>query len=416
MARGKRFLAPGSRPIPRTTPAIAVLSTLILLGAGYTVLTPSGVSTNLIPSPLIQLQHIVLVLMENHAYDNYFGTYCLTASPLCPEVADGLPPGECVPRDLPESDQGCLRPYNQTNLSVPDMPHSWNSSHLAYDDGRMDGFVPAEVNNTRTLGYYNGTTIPVYWDIAENFGLSDSFFSSALSSSLPNHWYLMAGQSPPLVLTLPVGGLTSFPERHEYLNEANATRTIEQELVAHPSVSWKYYDWPLATYRTAINTLSDTAAGSAYAIWNPLAGQSQSYSVASHFASRPQFFADVAGGTLPNLAWIIPGGSASDHPPANLSRGEDFVASIVNRVAASSYWNSTAIFVAWDDYGGFYDHVAPPQLDAGGLSFRVPLLVISPWTPAGYVSHATESFDGILVRTGLSDGARLPCDVAARFL
>ncbi|MCI4318999.1 MAG: hypothetical protein L3K23_02560 [Thermoplasmata archaeon] len=364
--------------------------------AGYALVRASGPATGIFPEKLRSLEHIIFVVMENHAYDNYFGTYCRVVSAVCPVAANGLPPGVCLPRNLSDLSLGCVRPYPQTNLSTPNIPHTWVPSHVAYDDGRMDGFLPAENNSTTTLGYYNGSTLPVYWDMAQEFGLSDAFFSSALSYSLPNHWYIVAGQSPASVLQLPAGGLTTFAQRHNYLNQSNATPTIEEELALHPEVSWTYYEWPLLTYPVAINTLGDLTPGSAYAIWNPLAGRAQSYNVAPHFASRPQFFADIAAGTLPNLAWFVPPGGASDHPPSNLSDGENLVASIVNSVESSSYWNSTAIFVTWDDYGGYYDHVAPPQVDANGLSFRVPLLVISPWTPAGYVSHAPESFDSIL--------------------
>jgi phospholipase C len=393
----------GTRPSPRrrfaprsgVVPFLAIVCALIVIGASFTLIRSPTASTVPIAGNKAQLNHIVLVVMENHAYDNFFGTYCVVLSSECPSVGNGIPPGVCLPRNLTDSSKGCVRPFNQTKLSIGDIPHTWIPSHTAYDLGRMDGFLPAE-NNTTTLGYYNGSTVPVYWDMAQQFGLSDAFYSSALSYSLPNHWYMVAGQSPAAVMQLAPGGLKTPSLRHLYLNQSNVTPTIEEELANHPSVSWRYYEWPLATYPAAINILGDLMPGSAYAIWNPLAGRNQSYELTSHFASRPQFFADVGAGTLPNLAWVVPPGGSSDHPPSNLSSGQDFVASIVNSVSASPYWNSTAILVTWDDYGGFYDHVAPPPVDGFGLSFRVPLLVISPWTPAGYISHITTSFDGIL--------------------
>ncbi|MCI4351280.1 MAG: hypothetical protein L3K15_07195 [Thermoplasmata archaeon] len=376
---------------------LAVVAIALLVGtATYTVGLTQLPSTTTANVGFDRIQHIVFVIMENHAYDNYFGTYCGTTSAVCPMSANGLPAGTCIPRNLTEPSDGCVAPFRFSSLSTPDLPHFWIASHTAYDGGRMDGFVQVANNSSEPLGHYDGATIPVYWDMAQQFGMSDAFFSSTLSYSLPNHWYIVAGQSPTAVLKTLIGPNETFQQRHEYLNESNATPTIEEELAAHPSVSWTYFEWPLVPYQTAINTVNYSTPGTAYGLWNPLAARAQSYQRTAHFAPRTQFFADVAGGSLPNLSWIIPPGNASDHPANNLSHGENLVASIVNSVANSSSWNSTAIFVTWDDFGGFYDHVAPPMVDQLGLSFRVPLLVISPWTRAGYVSHATESFDSIL--------------------
>jgi phospholipase C len=406
---------PGPRGTLRARQVAAALAAALFVAAGTYVLVLRPIAVNSDFSENInQLQHIVFVLMENRAYDNYFGVYCQHASPYCPATADGIPPGTCVPRNVTNPSEGCVAPYNMTTLVTPDMFHYWVQSHEAYDNGRMDGFYAAEGNTTETFGHYNGSTIPVYWDLAQQFGLSDSFFSSTLSYSLPNHWYIIAGQTPQAILISPLTANVSVQQHHEYLNEANATPTIEGELALHPSVSWTYYDWALDTYSAAISNFDYNAPGSAYAIWNPLAAPYASYQQTSHFASRPQFFSDLAGGTLPNLSWIIPSGTTSDHPPADISQGEDFVASIVNSVEKSSYWNSTAIFLTWDDYGGFYDHVPPPQIDPYGLSFRVPLIVISPWTRAGYVSHATEDFDSVLrlmeLRFGLGCLTPRDCD------
>ncbi|MCI4319002.1 MAG: hypothetical protein L3K23_02575 [Thermoplasmata archaeon] len=358
--------------------------------------------------------------MENRAYDDYFGVYCQHASLDCPEPANGIPPPTCIPRVIGSLATGCVRPFNETSLVTPDMPHYWAPAHTAYDNGKMDGFYPAEDNNSETMGHYNGSTIPVYWDLAQEFGMSDSFFSSTLSYSLPNHWYIIAGQTPQSILQGVLPSIGAFPQHHQYLNEANATPTIEGELAHHPAVSWTYYDFPLVTYHSAINILNDNLDGSAYSLWNPLAAPFSSYTLTSHFAPRTQFFTDVAAGSLPDLSWVIPSGSTSDHPPQNISLGENFIATVVNSVEESAYWNSTAVFLTWDDYGGFYDHVAPPQVDGFGLSFRVPFLVVSPWTPAGYVSHATEDFESVLrlmeLRFGLGCltardcGATLPLD------
>jgi phospholipase C len=403
------------RGISRVRVVGALVLTLLFVTAGFTISVSPPVAAIELPVLARQLQHIVFVVMENRAYDNYFGVYCQNLSPYCPTTTDGVPPGSCIPREPADPTQGCAVPFNETNLSVPDLPHTWNASHIAYDHGRMDGFIPAGLNLTESLGHYNGSTIPVYWDLAQQFGLSDAFFSSSLSYSLPNHWYIVAGKTPSYALYNVLTNQTSFQGLHQYLNQSNATRTIAEELALHPAVSWTYYDWPLATYQAAINYHMPDVPGSAYAFWNPFAARVQSYAMLPHFASRPDLFSDITNGSLPNISWFIPPGSTSDHPPVNISKGEDLVASIVNAVGRSRYWNSTAILVTWDDYGGFYDHVAPPPLDAYGLSFRVPFLVISPWTHAGYVSHATESFESVLrlmeLRFGL--GCLTPRDCSA---
>ncbi|MFI5418818.1 MAG: phospholipase C [Candidatus Lutacidiplasmatales archaeon] len=359
------------------------------------------------PSPARQgvwnnIQHVIVVMMENHAYDNFFGTYCLVVSSACPHNASGIPPGTCLPVNLTNASAGCVAPFNFTvgNLSSHNLNHTYVSSHMSYNNGAMNGFIPAE-NSSLTMGTYNGSVIPVYWDIAQKFGLGDNFFSSVLTYSITNHWYLIAGQSPALILNAPLvpqGGWVGLWNAHNYLNEANNTKTVEQELQHRQGVSWAYYDWPLTTYSKAINILNANTDGTAYSNWNPLAAKIQSYkgATANHFVARNQFFGDLTNGTLPNVSWVIPDAKFSDHPPANISNGENWISTIVNSVEASPEWNSTALFLSWDDFGGYYDHVAPPQIDKWGLGFRAPLLVISPWTPAGLVVHHQLQFESLL--------------------
>jgi phospholipase C len=340
-----------------------------------------------------KLQHVVIIMMENHAYDSYFGLYCLHTSALCPDDANGLPPGTCMPLDPNNTSAGCERPFNLTTATPHDMGHGWPASHAAYDSGRMDGFYAAEGNET--MGHYNGSTIPVYWDMAEEFGLGDNAFSSTLSYSLPNHWYLIAGAAPAQA-SKELDQLTTMKQKHTYLNESNATPTIEQELDVHPNVSWAYYDWPLVSYSKAINL--GAGPGSAYALWNPLAAKHQSYVGFNpgNFQPRTQIFTDLNNDALPNISWVIPDYTFSDHPPDSVDLGQNFTASVVNAIEASPEWSSTAIFLTWDDYGGFYDHVPPPQIDANGDGFRAPWLVISPWTSAGLVVHTQLRFESLL--------------------
>ena len=393
--RGRR-----SQGVERSRAGFALAATCLLVVAGVGVyaylIAPKGTPND----PFAPIQHVVILMMENHAFDNYFGVYCPNASPNCPSSVNGVPPGTCLPLTVGGSGAQCVRPQNFTaaNLTTCDPAHDWNSSHTSYDDGRMDGFIAASGGLAScVMDHYNGTTIPVYWDLAQEFGLADDFYSSALSYSLPNHWYIVAGQAPAVTEE---NALQTAPLsiRHQYLNEANATPTVEQELDAQPSLSWKYYFGVLPTYQEAIQPGSNFSYGSgvAYQYWAPLDAKFQSYQQPQHFAPTGGFFSDLAAGQLPDISWVVPGSNNSDHPPANLTAGQNLVASLVNAVENSSYWSNTAVFVLWDDYGGFYDHVAPPQLDQYGLSFRVPLLVVSPWTPAGTVDSSMFYFESLL--------------------
>ncbi len=405
-------MRPSKRRDSLRAPVVVALSIVALMtiagtgvsGAAVSASGGAGVSVTVTPSlsslpigPFSKIQHVVIVMMENRPYDNYYGVYCTAKTKTCPMTANGLPANLCVPLYPSKAGSACEAPYNFTSSHLggdPDLPHAWQNEHTAYANGSMNGFYGAEGNSNLTFGHFNGTTIPTYWDLAQEFGLSDEFFSSVMSFSLPNHWYLVASQAPAIVLGSSIWNASS---NFVYLNEANSTPTIEQELSAHPSVSWAYYDSSLTSYPRALS-LPRYDPQSAYTFWNPLAAKNQSYSgtAPSHFQPQQQFFSDVSNGALPNISWVIPNGLYSDHTPANVTWGEDFVASLVNLVETSSYWNSTAIFLTWDDYGGFYDHVAPPQVDSAGLGMRTPLLVISPWTPAGVVGHKTLSFDSLL--------------------
>jgi phospholipase C len=268
----------------------------------------------------------------------------------------------------------------------------------------MNGFIQAEGTN-ETLGYYNQSTIPVYWDIAQEFGLGDQFFSSTLDYSLPNHWFLVANDTPAeavknlFVFKAPGTGAnaTETADRTAYLAQANATRSAEDLLAHDPNVSWKWYDSPLFShYGVAIQQNGDEPG--AFGYWNPQAAKAESYTAKfdPHFVARSSFFQDAANGTLPNVSWIIPAFNSSDHPEANLTQGQDWIASLINAVESGPEWNSTVFFISWDEYGGYYDHVAPPNVAGGNLGFRVPLLVVSPWTPKGYVGNKVMSFSSLL--------------------
>jgi phospholipase C len=373
--------------------ATGIVAVLAVSGIGYevVVLHPAGGSTF---AP--EIDHVVFILMENRAYDQYFAGYCLVLGAFCNDTGNGIPAGTREPQLNVTG--GYVVPYNYTakNLTIRDQAHVYNSTVDSINGGRMDGFYSAEKTGLDPFGHFNGSTLPVYWDLAQEYGIGDDFFSSALSYSLPNHWYALAGQAPATFFDN--AAHATMQEKHAYLNESNGTETI-QDLLNVSTLTWKYYDWALDPYQEAINgALGENEVGSAYAFWNPLAARAESYNqyFVDHFSNRTNFFSDVADGNLPQISWVIPQANFSDHPPANVTVGEDFVATVVDTVEMSRYWPSTAIFLAWDDYGGFYDHVAPPRIDPLGLSIRVPFLVISPYTQAGTVIDTLGYFESTL--------------------
>jgi phospholipase C len=362
------------------------------------------------------IDHIVVIFMENHAYDNYFGTYCLTGdnstAPYCNGTANGLPIGTCVVQagyagaGYPAG--ACPRGeintwfFSKKNYTIPDIVHNYPSTAGSIDGGKLDGFWQYGGRTANPFGEYNGSTIPVYWDMAQEYAMGDDAYSSTLSYSLPNHWYLIAGQFPDQANfpNAPMYPSSSRSALHPYLNYANVTETVQDLLNYSPDVSWKYYDWPLSNYTVAISGKPNNNAGvgSAYCFWNPMAARYESYTswYSDHFVNRTDFFSDVATGQLPNVSWVIPQAGFSDHPPSNLTLGEGFVGSLVDSIENSSYWNSTAVFLTWDDYGGFFDHQPPPPADKWGYSFRVPFIVISPYTPEGAIVHQQVAFESIL--------------------
>lgn len=349
------------------------------------------------------IKHIVVLMMENHAYDNYFGTYCLKKGPYCSNKGIGVPMGTCISEiNAANLTNHCVKTYPEPWSAVFTSiggGHDWKTAHKDWNNGLMNNFYAGQGFTNTTFAEYDGTTLPLYWDLAEQYSLADRFFSSTMTYSLPNHWYLIAGQSPSIVEgdTPWLAPSVSIVADHEYLNESNATPTIVDELLQHPSVTWKYYDWPLLNYTTAISMMN-AKDGSAYNFWNPLAAKAEDYynRTSAHFVDQDSFFNDSKKGTLPDISWIIPN-QYSDHPPANLSRGEAFITSVVDAVESSPDWNSTALFISWDDFGAEYDNVAPPAVDGYGYGFRVPMILVSPYARENFISSKFDlSFDSLL--------------------
>jgi|HubBroStandDraft_1064217.scaffolds.fasta_scaffold07538_3 phospholipase C len=385
---------------PGRTAAVVLAIVVIVLIPVNIAAQPVNESKPFGPSST-HIDHIVIIMMENRAFDNFYGTYCTAAGPYCTAAVNGEPAGLCVPKNASNPALGCVKPYylGVSGMTTHDMAHTWNSTHAAINGGAMNGFYGAEDSGNLPFGTFGAHSIPFYWDLAEEYGLGENFFSSVASYSLPNHWYLMAGAAPAnsVNLSTPKNGHETTAYKDAYLNQANATPTVEDLLNKTPSVTWKYYDWSLGSYAKQIS--DGWGEIGPYNYWNPLAAKAESYSASfsSHFVNRTGFFYDAANGTLPDISWIIPGAPFSDHAGlGNLSDGEAFDAQVIDAVERSPEWKTTAVFMTWDEYGGWYDGVAPPKANAVGLGIRVPLLVVSPYTPLGTVSNSFGSFSTLL--------------------
>ncbi len=298
------------------------------------------------------IEHIIYLIQENHSYDNYFGTF---------PGAEGFPSGLKVP--LRPGETPSVAPFHRTSLLLHDLNHSWEASHAAVDEGRMDGFIEAE-KTQETMGYYDGTDIPNYWEYAKRFVLMDDFFSSLSGPSLPNHLYSVAGQSDDVINNMrqpPEGGF-EFPEIASVIQNAR--------------ISWQYYDGKTNPH--------------AFSLWNPLPGFTEfmkSPELMSHLVPVAKYFRDLHDGTLPAISWIVPNAAESEHPPQNIQLGMWYATSVINALMKSAYWKNTALLLVWDDYGGFYDHIPPPTVDSYGYGIRVPAILISPYVKAGSIDN-----------------------------
>lgn len=339
-----------------------------------------------------KIRHVIWISQENHSFDNYFGTY---------PGADGIPPGVCLP--FRPGGRRCVKPFHLKRLKIPcDLDHEWLIAHAAYDDGRMDGFVWAE-GSPYTMGYYDERDIPNYWAYARHFTLAEHFFSSLMGPSGPNHVYMVAAQSGGLV-----NNIFTLHDLKRALDDPDGFTFLSMvSLLQNARITWKYY---VQTKPTSPQVWEGSGPGGAvtrtthqsptkYFLWNPLPGFKairDNPSLMAHLVSEEQFYKDLKTGTLPQVSWLIPTAVDSEHPPANIQRGMWYVTRLINAVMQSRYWRDSVIFLTWDDYGGFYDHVPPPQMDAFGLGPRVPALIISPYARPGYIDFHTYEFSSIL--------------------
>jgi phospholipase C len=340
--------------VPRRTlvKGAAALGAATLLGPALAdraqAAKPVAGATPAATPALTPIQHIVICAEENRSFDHYYGFASWVGS-------YGVPAGYTQPN----GSGGTVAPYHFTSLSTSDVPHSWSAMHSEYDGGRMDGFYTTGGSNT--LGYYTAQDLPYYYSLIQTSTLCVNYFCSVLGPTYPNRLYLMAGTA---------GGLTD--------NNLNRPGVLKYPMIldlldAH-GVTWKIYN---VNYESIQSGWSDNVA-QFFANWQ---------SDPRVLASKQDYLDDLAAGTLPQVSWIIPDDRLGwdEHPPADISVGMNLQRELISALQQSSAWASSAYLLTYDESGGFFDHVAPPQLDAYGLGPRVPTWVISPYARPGHL-------------------------------
>lgn len=366
-----------------------MITAFLFVGTSVSLAQSSGSARNSKTYPGIdKIQHVIWIIQENHSFDNYFGTF---------PGANGIPPQTLLPR-LPGG-RPAVKPFHMPKGEpLVDLAHSWESAHACYDNGRMDGFVWAE-GTPYTMGYYDSTDIPNYWAYAYHFTLCDRYFSSEMSGSSPNHVYTVAAQSRELNN---IGSLKYLEKRMDNDDGFDFGSIVKR--FTGKGITWRYYveTQPLPPDAAEINaSLSNLAYPNprTFTLWNPMPGFKairDNPKMMDHLVSENEFYKSLEDGTLPQVSWLIPDFQDSEHPPESIHQGMWYVTRLINAVMRSPYWKNSVIFLCWDDYGGFYDHVVPPEVDAYGYGPRVPMIVISPYAKLHYISHVTYDLTSVL--------------------
>jgi phospholipase C len=430
-------MAPSRKPSRREllkygSAAAAAIASSAVGGCG-------GVTVNSSPSPssctpLSAVEHVVIFIQENRSFDHYFGSYRGVRGFADQSLAFQQP----YPGNTSIPPVGKLLPYHlDTNTfnaaCTHDITHDWVSQHQSWDSGAMDGFVTSRLASNMndailTMGYYTRADLPFYYAAADAFTICDNYFCPVMGPTDPNRLYTMAASidpdgknGGPLLETL-IGNRTSFYGRLTYT-------TMPEQLEAR-GISWKVYSSPDENLLAGI--LSDNVLPYFKNFQNPSSTLFQK-------AFGPQFpadfLADIVSGNLPQVSWLIGSTVASDHPPAPAVFGESELSLIASALIANpTVWAKTVLFATYDENGGFFDHVSPVTAPPGtpgeyitapsvpdstaigspaisgpiGLGFRVPMLIISPFSRGGFVSSDLFDHTSILRFLETRFGAEVP--------
>jgi phospholipase C len=308
----------------------------------------------------LPVEQIVLDCQENRSFDHYFG--------FAPWIGGfGVPPGY----SQPDGHGGSVRPHRFTSFSTADIGHSWTVMHSEWNGGRMDGFFTTDGENA--LGYYTADELQFYYSLHRQFTLCVNYFASVLGPTWPNRFYLAAGTSGGITTNGVWGyGVLDYPCILDLLEDAG--------------VSWKVYN--LRHFDNVVEGESDNV-----------------YVFFKRFAFDPRtrhttddYLRDAARGELPNVSILIPSFSlhVDEHPPADVRVGMRLQRQMITALMRSPQWQSSAYILTYDESGGFFDHVPPPEVDAYGLGIRVPTWVVSPWAKPGHLEPTVYEHSSVL--------------------
>ncbi len=321
---------------------------------------------------LPQIEHLVYFMMENHSFDNYFGM--LGRGDGFTLGSNGLPTNS-----VPTWKGGTVQAYHAPSPCTAhyDIGQDWQRSHLAWDHGRNDGFL-AETNNTDALSYFDASDIPFYYSLGRVFPICDRYFCSLMGQTDPNRKFMIAGTAN--------GQVNDSGSLGEILNTPSPAGGTIFDLLTEHGISWKDY---FVTLPTSTGLYPSVLKN------HPL-----------NLASIGEFLVDAAAGTLPSVSYVDPDGwQGSEENPQDIQTGELFSELVIQAVMHGAAWDKTLLLFTYDEHGGYYDHVPPvPMVPPDNVKpaapngetfgdlytwsgFRVPAMVISPWSKADYVSH-----------------------------
>jgi phospholipase C len=360
---------------PKRRSYLFSLIVLMILLAGV----PQATSAQAENDPNTPIEHFIVVMQQNHTFDNYFGTY---------PGANGIPDGVCMPTSLsdPKTEE-CVAPYEITNHPISDLSHSDTIFQGQFQNGKMNGFIDTlkrlNQDGQLSMGHFTEKQIPFYWNLADQYVLFDNYFSSAHTGSITNRMYWVAGKPGSEFNRLPPDGFGDIPTIFDRLQERG--------------ISWKFYikDYnPDLNYRTAKNL--DFLPPQVQ--WVPLLAFDRFLDdpeLSSRIVDLDEYYEDLENGTLPAVSYVLLLG-ATEHPISDLSLGEKATRTMLHTLMQSSSWEKSALFITYDDWGGWYDHVAPPQIDDRGYGFRVAALLVSPYARQGHIDHTLLDHTSIL--------------------
>jgi len=302
------------------------------------------------------IKHILIACQENRTFDEYYGYY--------PRAGEfGVPANYAQP----DGNGGSVTPHHNFLPVSFDISHTWQDIHREWNNGAMDGFVTT--NGSGTLGYYDGADLSYYYALANAFTLCGNYFCSQLGPTVPNRIGLVAATS---------GGNTT-----DSIQVGSLDWPVIVDLLDAHKVSWKCYHLGID-------------ATSSLEHYNPFVYFKRWQNDPRLNFKEDDYYTDLNAGTLPQVSFFITELMVSEHPPADILTGQEKMAKVINALIASHLWTSSALFFTYDEGGGFFEHVPPPRVDAYGLGFRVPTLVISPWARRGYVSGQLYEHSSIL--------------------